>query len=324
MRDLAAVPLVLILSAAAISCGVKQEVMGQYFLKSGNFEQGLDNFREALKEDPGDPAANYYMGRFLLAEEQPDKAVGHFSRAAGSRPDNADYRFWLGVAHGESGDEASERRDYLAALGLDAGHLPARTYLAHLQLKAGENEKALANYNKVLEKWPYSPQALYNRALILGRLERVPEEKTAWKLYLAAWPEGPLARLAASHLNSLGDFSYRNHVLGKRTVTLEKLKFNPLGGRLEDNKSASLDLVGEIMERSPALTLYVTAYQMNNESLARDRAMSVKNYLTERFRVGPDRIRTSWFADPEKIEVGGRTFEELESVNLFAIGRGQK
>jgi tetratricopeptide (TPR) repeat protein len=317
MITLSAIVMFLVVSLS--SCGIKQQFKGRYFLSAEKYEQGVDNFRAELDENPNDPAANYFMGRFLLGAEKPEKAAEHFSRAVRYDPDNADYRFWLGVAHGEAGAVEEERKNYLAALELEPDYLMARTYLAHLQLKSGENEKALENYEKVLEKWPYSAQALYNRALVLGRLGRTPEEKLAWKLYLGAWPEGVLARHAADHLNSLGDFTYRNHVLGKRVVTLEKPAFEPLGAELKDGKSASLDLVGEILEQSPSLILHVITYQLNNEELARKRALTVKRHLSGSFDIDSDRIKASWFPAPEAIEIRDRTFEQPESINLFAL-----
>ena len=321
MRIRLAAAVIFFLVLATASCGIKQQVKGQYFLKTEKFEQGVSNFRAELAEDPNSPSANYFMGRFLLGEEKAQEAAAHFAKAVQFAPDNADYRFWLGVAEGETGEESAERRNYLAALKIDPDHLMSRTYLAHLQLKAGENEKALKNYERVLEDWPYSAQALYNRALILGRLGRTPEEKTAWKLYLAAWPEGPLARYATDHLNALGDFDYRNHVIGKRLVTLEKIAFEPLGSELVNGESASLDLVGEILERTAGLELHVIAYQLNNAGLARQRASAVSRYVRENFDIPASRIKASWFDQPEKIKADGKVFNEPESINIFAISK---
>ncbi|WP_051694081.1 tetratricopeptide repeat protein [Desulfohalovibrio reitneri] len=309
----------LVMCVLLSGCGVVQDVKGKYYLQSKSFEAGAESFRAELAEDPANPRANFYLGRFLLAEDKPGEAAKYLKRATQYAPDDEDYLFWLGVARGEAGDTEKERDSYRRVLRMEPGHLGARLHLAHLQLKAGENEQALDNYRKVLDKRPYSTQALYNRALILGRLGRTPEEKTAWKHYLAAWPDGPLARLATDHLNDLGDFSYRNHLLGKRKVTLEKLAFQPFKPELWGGSTASLDLVGEILANAENLDLYVVAYQRNNRELARERALAVRDYLLENFDLPSERVKPSWFGVAERIKVSGETFEEGQSVNLFAV-----
>ena len=66
----------------------------------------------------------------------------------------------------------------------------------------------------------------------MKRLGRTPEEKLAWHEYLSIYPSGAMARRATANLNYLSDFAYRNHKLGPRTITTEKIYFEPFSPKL--------------------------------------------------------------------------------------------
>ena len=301
-------------------CAVKEQFQGQYYLNSGKTEEGVQTFRRVVAENPDDAKANYFLGRFLLAEEKPEEALPHLKKAASRDPENADYHFWHGFASEEAGQTELARAGYERALALEENHIQALTALGHNQLKNKEVESALTTYQKVLELWPSSPSALYNRALILKSLKRTPEEKLAWQWYLSYYPEGPLARRATTHLNSLGVFDYRLHILGLRKLVLGKIRFEAFSDRVDQNSVFWLDKVGNVLVNAPELKLYVLVYQKNNLELAKARAKNVRGILLERFpSLTGERIGISWFDVPERIEAGGRTFSENESVNLFAV-----
>ncbi len=301
-------------------CGVKEQFQGQYYLNSGKTEEGVQTFRRVVAENPDDAKANYYLGRFLLAEEQPKEALPHLKKAASLDPENADYHFWVGFAYGETGQTKLERASYERALALDKNHIQALTSLGHNQLRNKEAELALETYQKVLELWPSSPSALYNLALILKALKRTPEEKLAWQWYLSYYPEGPLARRATTHLNRLGSFDYRLHVLGLRKLVLGRIQFEAFSARVSQNSVFWLDTVGNVLVNAPELKLYVLVYQKINLELARKRAKGVRGLLLERFpSLNEERIGISWFDVPERSETGGQTFSEDASVNLFAV-----
>jgi hypothetical protein len=69
--------------------------------------------------------------------------------------------------------------------------------------------------------------------------------------YINAYPAGSFSRLATDRLNSLGDYTYRNHRLGFRTVTLAEIVFIPSSDKLSETAYPSLDLVGETVANMP-------------------------------------------------------------------------
>ena len=190
-----------------LGTSLKLHAQGRHYLETRDYKKGESLFRRAVKENPANPAANYYLGRFLLAKQKNEGALSYLKKAVSLDPKDADYNFWLGLAYGENGKRKEERQKYKKALALDPKHLQSLIYLGHSQLRSKEYNDALVSYKKAMKIWPFSPSALYNRALIMKILGRTPEAKLAWLEYLDLYPAGALARRATDHLNLLSDFS---------------------------------------------------------------------------------------------------------------------
>lgn len=298
---------------------LKYNIQGEYYLQEQKFQQGSQTFSQAVAQEPENPEAHYYYGRFLLAEDQVGKALSHLEQAVSLDSGKSHYHFWLGVAQGENGKPQQERRSYGRALQINPKNTQALTYLGNNLLKAGKYQEALDHYTKSLELWHFNPQALYNRAVILRKLERRPEEKQAWLDYLDAYPAGSFARRAADRLNSLGDHSYRNHRLGVRTITLAEIDFVPFSSTLSSRAFPSLDQVGATVVNMPEGILNIIVHQLNNRELARKRALSIGNYLAGKYPElrKENRIRLSWFDLPEKRKVDNISILLNESVQFF-------
>ena len=305
------------IQAADLGQTLKHQVQGSHYMMTRDYTRGEETFRQAVLENPENTEANYYLGRFLLAENKGKEALAYLQKAVSIAPDDVEYIFWLGVAYGENGMGGKERSSYLRALQLDKNHLQSIIYLGHNQLKSKEYEAALATYTKALHLWPESPSALYNRALILKFLDRTPEEKIAWLEYLSLYPAGNLARKATDHLNRLADFSYRNHSLGARTITLKKISFEPYTDKLDSSSYPSLKLVGAVASNMGQGTLQIIVYQKKNKTLAKKRAISIRNYFRKTFPDLSGRIGISWFSVPEEFSVKGKRLQSNESVRFF-------
>lgn len=296
---------------------IKHQIQGSHYMMYGEYARGEETFRRAVRENPENAEGNYYLGRFLLAEEKKKEALPYLQKAVAIDPYDVEYIFWLGVVYGENGMTEKERKSYEKALSIDKNHLQSLIYLGHNLLKNKQYEAALEMYTKALDLWAESPSALYNRALILNTLNRTPEEKAAWLAYLSLYPAGSLARKATAHLNRLGDFSYLNHTLGSRTVTLRKITFEPFTDKLDAASYPSLKLVGAVASNLGQGILQVVVYQKNNSNLARQRAVSIRDYLRQTFPDLKNRIGISWFTVPEEFSVAGKTLHSDESVRFF-------
>ena len=297
---------------------VKHNVTGDYFLSTEKYSRGAENFQQEVAENPDSILANYYYGRFLLGTKQYKEALPYLQKTTSLKPDNPDYRFWLGVVYGSLGKKSSERKSYLAALSLKKDHLQSLIYLGHNQLEAKKYNAALKNYTRALKLWPASPSSLYNRALILTKLNRKPEALDGWLDYLSYYPSGAMARNAVTHLNNLDDFSFRNYTLQSRTVTVEKIYFDPLTVEIANGSHASLELVGAIFKNMKKGKLQLLVYQLNNKELAKQKAVKIKTFLLEKYpEINKKDIGISWFDSPEIIKTGKGKKKTNESVNFF-------
>jgi tetratricopeptide (TPR) repeat protein len=298
---------------------LKYHIQGEHYLQKQDFKQGLETFGKAVKIDRKNPEVSYYYGRFLLAENDTKKALPYLKRATVLEPGKSEYHFWLGVAYGESRQESLERKSYLKALELDPKNIQALTYMGNNRLRAKKYAEALKYYRMALELSDSNPQALYNRAVCLRKLGRVSEEKRAWLHYLDIYPSGSFARLAADRLNSLGDQTYRNHRLGLRTLTLAEIGFVPFSDKLSETAYPSLDLVGSTVAKMKGGTLNIIVYQLNNSTLAKSRAITIRDYLTKHFpELNKDnRLQISWFGTTEKRVVLKKELLLKESVQFF-------
>ena len=302
-----------------LGSSLKYNMQGEYYLYQQDFQQGRDTFKQAVQTDPKNPEAQYYYGRFLLAENDAKKALPYLKQATVLKHDKSEYYFWLGVAYGESGQKSLERKNYQKALDIDPNNIQALTYMGNNHLRAKKYKEALKYYRMALDLSYENPQALYNSAVALRKLGRTKEEKRALLAYINTYPSGSFARLATDRLNRLGDFTYRNHRLGYRTVTLAEVVFLPSSGILSEVSYSSLDLLGETIANMPKGTLNIIVYSLNNRNLAKKRAISIRNYLTKRFpALGTNkRIRMSWFGTAEKRVVLKKTLRIKESVQFF-------
>lgn len=297
---------------------VQHAVKGDYYLQSKKYQKGQASFKQAVRDTPDNALARYYYGRFLLLEGHKKQALKQFGKALQLDPKNADYHFWTGLAYNENGDRKNEAKHYRKALSINGKHLQSLIYMGHNLLEKKQYSKALPYYNRALDIWPGSPSSLYNRALIMKKLGRTPEEKIGWHEYLSLYPSGGLARKATANLNLLGDFSYRNHHLGARTITIEKIWFKPFSAKLDNASKDSLTVVGTIINNLPQGSLQVVTYQKNNKELAKKKAISIKRYLVDRFpQVTAKRISISWFSEPQTLLIKKRKKKIDESVSFF-------
>jgi tetratricopeptide (TPR) repeat protein len=295
--------------------------MGTLYLENKNYTKGEATFRIEVAQNPDSPEANFYLGRFLMAQKKPEQALPYLKKASLLDRKDLDYLFWNGLALGELGKASQEREVYQKILKINQRHSQALIYLGHNQFREKEYEAALETYQKVLAIWPYSPPALYNRALIGKILNLTSEEKAGWLAYLSAYPSGQWAIKATGHLNMLGDFSYRNHHLGSRTITLKKIEFVPFSDKLTQSSRSSLKEVGATVSNTPIGKLQVVVFLENNKKLARSRAVAIKRYLLESFSELPkNRVSISWFDQPEKLKLQGVSLKNPESVLFFLTG----
>jgi tetratricopeptide (TPR) repeat protein len=312
--------IVIVVIALFAGCQLGTRVHGEYYLNQEKYNEGIEKFREKLKNNKFDPAANYYLGRYLLALDRPGAALPYLKEAVALDFSNADYHFWLGVCFHGLNNLKSERASYQRAIKYDGRHVMANLYLGHSYLEHNHLNKALDAYERVLEIDRYHPQALYNRGLVLNKLKRYPDEIAAWQEYLKYYPEGRWAVWAVDHLNAHGNFDYRNHTIGDQKVPLIKIRFEGSTAALSEESKPWLEVIGSILSNSKRIDLVVVCYKAGNKGLANERASNIRRYLVSTFpMIEPDRLKVSGINKAEKIKTGSKTYRLDDSVKFVTI-----
>ena len=301
--------------------GMGTEIQGNYYLNNEDYQAGVRSLRDIVQSNPDDPAAQYYLGRCLLALDKPAEALPHLELATRLEPGRADYHFWQGVAHWGVMDYGRERSSYLRAIDLDKSYLPAHLYLGHNYLDAGQTQEALQAYEVVLRLDSRNPEALHNRALCLRKMGREKEEIKAWKTYLEFYPDGSLAREAADYINEKGDFSYRNQILGVRPVTLEWIRFESGTSNITREAEPTLRAVGSVLDNGKTIKLEIHSFYKGNKQLAQERGQRVKDFLVNQYSLDPERLVVRSYGRAEKIPEGNRIYFLDHSVVFHNRGR---
>lgn len=304
------------LTAATICCALALFIVALWIDTNNSPRYTLNG------PDVQSPEASYHMGRYLLSSNQPAKALPYLAKAVALSPGSAEFHFWLGVAHWALMDFDEERRHYIQAIALDPEYIPANLYLGHNFIDRGEWEKALAQYDRVLAIDSTLPDALYNRGLALKNLGRTAEEIIAWKQYLKVNQRGKWAVRAAHHLNARGGFSYGIHQIGAIKMVIKRPTFDSSDVLLPESLPSLGDL-GNLLEHNQRLYLHVVVYFKENRERAFARAKSIKRYLTMKYpNIAPGRVKLSWFASAEKVEINDTRYLLDESVRF--IGQTEK
>lgn len=301
--------LLALISGCATVGSMGTHIRGSYYLNQGDYQKGLDEFSARVKESPDNPTDNYYLGRFLLALDRPDEALPYLKQAAALSPRDSEFLFWLGVGYWGVMDFNNERAAYQKVIEVNPTHIPAHVYLGHNYLDAGKTADALKEYNAALKLDPYQPEAMYGKAMAFKAMGRADDEVKAWKEYLKYYPDGSLAREAALNLNQRGDFSYRNHQIGLRMVTLDWIYFEPGTATLKWEAKPSLNVVGNIVNSYKKFNMVIESYYRDDPQLAQARGDAVKNYILKEYPdISPQRLSVRSFGRPERVKAGKKIY----------------
>lgn len=130
-------------------------------------------FAGAARAQPANPAAAYWLGKTLMAENKPGDAEGWFNKAAELDPRSSEYRLWVARAIGVQAQRANViRQPFLArrtktavdkAIALDASNIDAREmrwrfYLLAPGFMGGGDDHARAEAAEILRRNRYRGQ----------------------------------------------------------------------------------------------------------------------------------------------------------------------
>ncbi len=94
------------------------------FLQAGRkFNEALQNYRDMLEADPGNPLGYYNIGYIYLTQRlEFDTAMAYFDSTLAVRPDYVDAVYNKGLCYEEMGKPGMAEREYAMALEMDPQH----------------------------------------------------------------------------------------------------------------------------------------------------------------------------------------------------------
>jgi Tfp pilus assembly protein PilF len=134
-------------------------------------------------------SAKVQQGIDAIQKEDFVGAKAVLSEARKEAPKDAQAAYYLGVALQSLEDAPGARKEYEAALALDAKLTEASINLSQIQLEAGDAEHALATIDGALKTAPKQPDLLLNRAIALEALGKKEEALKAYGVAAAARPD---------------------------------------------------------------------------------------------------------------------------------------
>lgn len=130
------------------------------------------DYREAVKRAPNLAEARLGLADELRLAHRCAEAGPEYDAYLARKPDDPAGRLGAGRNALELGDEAAAVRHLARVLELDPGHAGAHRELAEIDLRRGENARALAHLDRAAGAEPNDVRVRYSRALALSRLGR--------------------------------------------------------------------------------------------------------------------------------------------------------
>lgn len=128
--------------------------------ETGDWEQSVQVYLEALRHSPDDPVALVNLGLGLEVLGRVDEAEGVYERAASVRPTEAVAHLNLGNARYRRGDFQGAIESYRSAVTYDPGLSRAHFYLGIALVNTGRPREGLPRLYDALEFAPDDPEIL--------------------------------------------------------------------------------------------------------------------------------------------------------------------
>ena len=121
-------------------------------------------------------------------------AIGHYKEAVAAKPDNATYKYKLGLALHQAGDVDGERAQLEQAVRLDPGLAAAQNELGYLLSRGGDSSGAIEHFRLAVHSAPGYVDAWINLSAELAMAGQFTEARDAAAMALRLEPENERAK----------------------------------------------------------------------------------------------------------------------------------
>lgn len=175
--------------------------LGLLYVTSNRLDEALAALRRAVEVDPGDPAANLALGRFLLERRRDHAAALPYLRSASdNRPHWPEALVALGNAQLAAGSNADALANFALAVQLAPTEPGAQSGLGRARLASGQTAEAEAPLRAAIEQVPNDAEAQMALAELLARTDRREDALRQWDRAIDLLPGDPVPRMRAAEL----------------------------------------------------------------------------------------------------------------------------
>jgi tetratricopeptide (TPR) repeat protein len=240
--------------------------LGRMYEMEGQAELSMSHYREAVEKDPAAAYPHLALAELLANSNQAGKAVESANRALELDSELGDAHRLLGNlyiqlarAQSDEGLIGKALDEFQQTIQLEPSDVESRQRLAELHFMLGENEKATAQLETLLEYAPDSFYAMYRLAQVAkekGDLRRATE---LFQGAIEAEPRHQASRLELGRvLTELGEFEQAS------TVYREALELTPRDARLRVQLAYALAYSGEL---EPSAVQFQRVLESENDNL---------------------------------------------------------
>ncbi len=189
------------------NCLMAHDLLSRWYIETGEWDQALEQCREARSILPNDPTAHDDLSRIFLHQGKVDSAIAEALQSIQAQPHSEDNRQTLARAYLQKGDFAAAAASCREAIGIQPSAPEAWCNLGFALLQQGQMAEATAAYQRALELNPDAALAHNDLGNIYLSQKRTDE---AMDQFQRAVELNPL--FAEAHYNLAGMLAYRGRL----------------------------------------------------------------------------------------------------------------
>jgi Flp pilus assembly protein TadD/SAM-dependent methyltransferase len=147
--------------------------LGIALAEKGQIDPALEEFRQALRLDPGSSTTYWHLGAALASKGARDEALTSLQRSVQINPTNGRVQYDLALMYAQAGQFDAAVRHFRAALQLMPNSVETHDHLGRALVEANQLDEAIAHFEQALALDPGYAEAQRN----LATARRLREER---------------------------------------------------------------------------------------------------------------------------------------------------
>lgn len=143
---------------------------GALLMKLGDYTKALENFQEAIIQNPTFPAIYFVRADCYLQMKEWKKALEDYDYAIELKPDDAEFYYNRANLKEEFGNFYEALKDYNKSIELNPEFILAYQNRAYLKQKQGKHQEALQDFDRIIELAPQESLHYFHRGILYATI----------------------------------------------------------------------------------------------------------------------------------------------------------